>query len=103
MTGSSIGLLTENGFIEYCFYIIRNALCVSALTVRFLTRRYIGEYDHQAGKLSLHHTGVLLWGGTGIIPVEGSSLSSGTLPCSSEPRAKVSGDDRKHITKKFLQ
>lgn len=25
---------------------------VSALTVRFLTRRYIGEYDHQSGKKS---------------------------------------------------
>lgn len=22
-----------------------------ALTVRFLTKRYIGEYDHQAGKI----------------------------------------------------
>jgi hypothetical protein len=25
---------------------------LSALTVRFLTKRYIGEYDHQAGKMS---------------------------------------------------
>lgn len=24
--------------------------CISALAVRFLTRRYIGEYDHQTGK-----------------------------------------------------
>lgn len=25
-------------------------LYISALTVRFLTRRYIGEYDHQSGE-----------------------------------------------------
>lgn len=31
---------------------ILNTLCVSfaALSVRFLTKRYIGEYDHQSGK-----------------------------------------------------
>lgn len=30
-----------------------------ALTVRFLTKRYIGEYDHQADKVHKHETMVM--------------------------------------------
>ncbi|XP_037781008.1 ras-like protein family member 11B [Penaeus monodon] len=37
----------------------------SALIVRFLTKRYIGEYDHQAGKsqlrIHLYSRGVLMY------------------------------------------
>lgn len=31
----------------------------TALTVRFLTKRYIGEYDHQADKVHKHETMVM--------------------------------------------
>lgn len=43
--------MREN-FIYFFYFISINIS--TALTVRFLTKRYIGEYDHQADKVHKH-------------------------------------------------
>lgn len=43
----------ENSYVGLLFIIFGYFFLISALAVRFLTRRYIGEYDHQTGKCDM--------------------------------------------------
>lgn len=35
----------------FCFFNILSSACLSALVVRFLTRRFIGDYERNVGEL----------------------------------------------------